>query len=58
MNDLLLPRTDGGVLVQTLIVVPLLVGILVAVRRHAELRTFVLGVLVFTVGLMGLRAVH
>ena len=58
MKDLLLPRTDGGVLVQALIVVPLLIGILVGVRRHAEVRTFVFGVLVFTLGLMGLRAVH
>ena len=31
MRDLLLPRTDGGVLAQTLIIVPLLVGSLVAV---------------------------
>ena len=58
MRNLLLPTTDGGVLTQTLIIVPLLVGLLVAVRRHAELRTFVLGVLVFTLGLMGLRTVH
>ena len=58
MRDLLLPRTDGGVLAQTLIIVPLLFGSLVAVRRHREFRTFVLGVLVFTLGLMGLRAVH
>ncbi len=58
MTDLLLPRTDGGVLVQVLVVVPLLVGGLVAVRRQRELRTFVLGVLLVTVGFMGLRALH
>lgn len=58
MTDLLLPRTDGGVLVQALVVVPFLVGGLVAVRRQAELRVFVLGVLLVAVGFMGLRALH
>ena len=58
MTDLLLPRTDGGVLVQALIVLPLLIGALVVVRRQTELRIFVLGVLLVTVGLMGLRTLH
>lgn len=58
MVDLLLPRTDAGAMLQTAILVPVLLGILVAVRRHAELRTLVLGVLLLTLGLLGLRAIH
>jgi hypothetical protein len=58
MSDLLLPRTDAGVAVQALVVVPLLLGALVAVRRQSELRTFVLGVLLVTSGFMGLRTLH
>lgn len=58
MIDLLLPRTDGGAVLQLLIVVPLLVGLLVAVRHQPELRTLVLGLLLVTIGFMGLRAIH
>lgn len=58
MGDLLLPRTDGGVLIQALVVGPVLIAGLIVVRREAELRTFVLGVLLVTFGFMGLRTLH
>jgi len=58
MTDFLLPRTDTGVAVQALILFPALVAGLVVVRRDRELRIFVIGLLVLSVALFGLRAVH
>ncbi len=56
--ELLLPRTDAGVLAQALAVFPGLVLALVFVRRDPEWRVLVLGVLTMTVAWFGLRAVH
>jgi hypothetical protein len=56
--DLLLPRTDAGVLVQAVVVFPILAGWLVWVRRDPDWRLLALGVLVMTVAWFGLRAVH
>lgn len=56
--DLILPRTDAGVLVQVVTVFPALIALLFAVRRQRELRTFVFGVTVLTAGLFALRTVH
>jgi hypothetical protein len=56
--ELLLPRTDAGVLVQALVVFPALVLALVRVRRDRELRVLMLGVLTTTFAWFGLRAVH
>lgn len=58
INELLLPRTDGGVYAQALVVFPTLVVALVLVRRDRDWRLFVLGVLVMTLALSGARAIH
>ena len=58
VRDLLLPRTDDAVLIQAIIVFPVLLGALVAVRRDREWRVLVLGVLTMSLGFFGLRAVH
>jgi hypothetical protein len=58
MRDVLLPRTDHAVVVQALVVFPLLMAALVFARRDREWRTFILGLLVITLGFFGLRALH
>lgn len=58
LRELLLPRTDAGVLAQALVAFPVLLGVLVVVRRDREVRLFVLGVLVMTVAFFGLRSLH
>lgn len=58
MIDLLLPRTDLGVLVQ-LSAVSILGGLaLYVTRRRRDWRLVVAGVLVLVLGLFGLRALH
>jgi hypothetical protein len=58
MIDLLLPRTDGGVLAQA-IVVAVVSGIaLVIVRRNREVTLLVAGLATVAVAWMGLRALH
>ncbi len=58
MTDILLPRTDGGALVQLVVVVVLtLVGVVLA-RRERALVLLVVGVGTLLVGLMGLRTLH
>jgi len=56
--DLLLPRTDAGVLVQALVVFPVLGAALVLVRRDRDYRLLVIGLLTMTAAWFGLRAVH
>jgi hypothetical protein len=58
LRDLLLPRTDAGVLVQALVVVVLTVVALVGVRREPALRLLVLGVATMIAAGFGLRALH
>lgn len=58
IKELLLPRTDGGVYAQALVVFPALVVALVLVRRDRDRRLFVLGVLVMALALFGARAIH
>ncbi|MGH9013228.1 MAG: hypothetical protein ACRDZ1_04730 [Acidimicrobiia bacterium] len=58
MIDLLLPRTDAGVLVQAVVVFPILGAWLAWVRRDPDWRLLALGVLVMTIAWFGLRAVH
>lgn len=58
MTDLLLPRTDAGVLVQ-LVVVALAIAVAVfALRRRPEWRLLAIGLGVFAFGAMALRALH
>jgi hypothetical protein len=56
--DVLLPRTDGGVLAQALVLFPALSLALVLVWRDREWRLLLLGVLTLTAAWFGLRAVH
>jgi len=58
MGEILLPRTDGGVYAQALIVFPVLVVALVLVRHDRDWRIFVLGILTMTLALFGARAMH
>ncbi len=55
--ELLLPRTDAGVLVQAVVVVALLALLYRPARRAALLQLW-LGAAVFTLGLFMLRASH
>ncbi len=55
--ELLLPRTDAGVLVQAVVVVALLALLYRPARRAALLQLW-LGAAVFTAGLFMLRASH
>jgi hypothetical protein len=56
--DLLLPRTDGGVLVQLVLVTVTFASLMWIARRHREMRIFVAGGWIMTYALMALRAVH
>lgn len=56
--DLLLPRTDAGVAVQLALVAVGGAAALAATWRRVELRIFVVGLLVFLLGLAGVRALH
>jgi hypothetical protein len=57
-RELLLPRTDAGVAVQVAVVAVVGVTAFWLTRRDREIRTFVLGCVIFTYAFFGLRAVH
>ncbi len=57
-RELLLPRTDAGVAAQVVLVAIVGVTALVLTRRNRDIRTFVLGCVIFTYAFFGLRAVH
>ncbi len=56
--DILLPRTDAGVLVQVIVASLLFGNALWLVRRNRDLVIFVAGLATLTAGLMGLRTLH
>lgn len=56
--ELLLPRTDAGVVAQLAAVVLVAALLLWRVRRHADLRLLVAAVTFFVLGLFSLRAMH
>ena len=58
MTELLLPRTDAGVLAQTVTAAVVYTGALVAVRRSRDLRWFVAGLAALTFAWFGLRSIH
>lgn len=58
MVDFLLPRTDAGVLAQTIGAVVLFAGLAVAVRRNRDLLVFVAGLAMATAAWFALRTVH
>ena len=58
MKDVLLPRTDGGVLAQVVLVLVLMAVTVVLAWRERSLVTLALGVGIFVLGLIGVRALH
>lgn len=56
--ELLLPRTDAGVLTQAIAVGTMTVLGLALSWRRADIRTFVAGVGILVMALMALRTVH
>lgn len=58
MRDLLLPRTDAGVLVQVVVLGVGFAAAALAVRRNRDLLWFVGGLATFTAGLLALRTLH
>ena len=58
MVELLLPRTDAGVAMQLVLAIGFFGVALVAVRRHRDVRTFVLGLAFMTAAWFALRTVH
>ncbi|MGH9244866.1 MAG: hypothetical protein ACRD29_11215 [Acidimicrobiales bacterium] len=56
--ELLLPRTDAGAAAQAAGAVVIFVPLLWVLRRHREMRIFVLGVATITFAWFALRTVH
>lgn len=56
--DLLLPRTDAGVLVQFVVVTTLFAALVWRLWRNTDARIFVIGLWVLAYGAMGIRAIH
>jgi hypothetical protein len=56
--DLLLPRTDAGVAAQFGVFVVVSLAALVLVRRQRQWLILASGLIVFGIGLFGVRAVH
>jgi hypothetical protein len=57
-SELLLPRTDAGVLAQVIGVIAVTLVVAVLVRRERSLVTFTIGTGMVLLGLMGMRALH
>ena len=58
MTDILLPRTDAGVLTQVIVITVVFAFAVFANRKNSDVRIFVVGLWVATYAAMGLRAVH
>ncbi|MGI9667997.1 MAG: hypothetical protein ACR2N2_13025 [Acidimicrobiia bacterium] len=58
MIELLLPRTDAGVAVQLVLWLVLTAVAVVLLRHHRDWRLLVIGVSLFGLGLMAVRAIH
>ncbi len=58
MIEVLLPRTDGGVLFQVIVVAILAAGALTATWKRPELRVLVIGSALVALGAIGVRALH
>jgi hypothetical protein len=58
MLDVLLPRTDAGVLTQFIVVITTFTLTVFWLRRQPEWRIFATGLGVLTLGLMAVRAIH
>lgn len=57
-SELLLPRTDAGVLAQVIGVIAVTLVVAVLVRRERALVTLSVGAGMVLLGLMGMRALH
>ena len=58
MIDLLLPATDGGVVVQAVLWIAVVAIALYGTRRKPDLRLLTIGVGTLGIGLKAVRAVH
>ena len=58
MTDLLLPRTDAGVLFQVIVVTVVFALATISFRRNRDVRILMVGMWVATYGFMGVRAIH
>lgn len=58
MTDVLLPRTDAGVLAQVAAVTLIVAAATWLTRRRPELRLVVVGFGLVAYGVMGVRALH
>jgi hypothetical protein len=58
IRDLLLPATDGGVVVQLLVVLLIWAAAVFAMRHQAEWRMVAIGGGLIAVALIGVRALH
>lgn len=58
MIDLVLPTTDAGVVVQSVIVLVLGAGAVFATRRRREWMLVAIGTTMVILGFFGLRALH
>lgn len=58
MVDLLLPRTDGGVLGQLIVAAVVFAATGYAVRRHRDVLVFVVGLATIAAAWFALRTVH
>jgi hypothetical protein len=56
--DLLLPRTDAGALLQAAVVIFVGGALLALLWKRHEWRIFMIGAIVLSLALVGLRAVH
>lgn len=56
--DLLLPRTDAGVAVQFAIFIAAALTVLLLLRHRREWMVLATGLILFGLGLFGIRAVH
>jgi hypothetical protein len=56
--ELLLPRTDGGVAVQFVIVTAVFATAMWLMRRKPDARLLVIGLWLTAYGVMGVRALH
>ena len=58
LRELLLPRTDAGVLAQVMVVVPLFALWIWAARRDPDHRLLAIGAATFTLAFFALRTLH
>ncbi len=58
MLDILLPRTDAGVVFQAVAATVVFATLTWRFRANKDARIFVIGLWVATYGVMGMRAIH